>query len=92
VVDVLVAKCARAVAVTGARTLAIGGGVAANSALRREVAALAARLGVDCALPSLAYCTDNAAMIAAAGFHLLDAGATSDLALPADPALRLVVA
>ncbi|HEY8080931.1 MAG TPA: tRNA (adenosine(37)-N6)-threonylcarbamoyltransferase complex transferase subunit TsaD [Acidimicrobiales bacterium] len=92
VVDVLVTKCERAMVDTGARTLAIGGGVAANSALREGARALADRLGVDCALPSLAYCTDNAAMIAAAGFGQLDAHGPSPLSLPADPSLALVLA
>jgi N6-L-threonylcarbamoyladenine synthase len=89
VVDVLVVKCERAVELTGARTIALGGGVAANSELRGAVVALATRLGIDSALPSLAYCTDNAAMIAAAGFHLLDRGLSSPLSMSADPSLRL---
>ena len=92
VVDVLVAKLARALEATGAVTVAIGGGVAANSALRAEVSALAARTGVRCALPSLRYCTDNAAMIAAAGFHRLAVDGPSSLALSADPSLRLEAA
>ena len=92
VVDVLVAKCARAVEAASARTLALGGGVAANSALRAAAAELAERLGVDCALPSLALCTDNAAMIAAAAFHRLREGTASPLSLPADPSLALAFA
>jgi N6-L-threonylcarbamoyladenine synthase len=91
VVDVLVAKCARAVEAVGARTLALGGGVAANRALRTALTDLAARLGVRCALPSLAYCTDNAAMIAAAGFRRLDEDGPSPLSLRADPSLALEV-
>jgi N6-L-threonylcarbamoyladenine synthase len=89
IVDVLVAKCARAVECTGAKTLALGGGVAANAALRAAVTELSSRLGVRCALPSPAYCTDNAAMIAAAGFHLLDRGHASELSMSAEPSLRL---
>ena len=89
VVDVLIAKCERAVVATSARTLALGGGVAANSALRAATVALADRLGVACALPSLALCTDNAAMIAAAGFHRLRDHGPSELSLPADPSLAL---
>jgi N6-L-threonylcarbamoyladenine synthase len=89
IVDVLAAKCERAVELTGARTLALGGGVAANSELRAAAVALSERLGIASALPSLAYCTDNAAMIAAAGFHLLERGQASALSMSADPSLRL---
>jgi len=89
VVDVLVTKAGRAVEEVGARTLALGGGVAANSSLRREIAALAERRGIACALPSLALCTDNAAMIAAAAFHRLDAVGPSPLSLAADPSLAM---
>jgi N6-L-threonylcarbamoyladenine synthase len=92
VVDVLAAKCERAIVQARARTLALGGGVAANVALRAAIGALAQRLGIDCALPSLAYCTDNAAMIAAAAFHRLRASGPSPLSLPADPSLALVLA
>ena len=88
----LVAKCERAVELTGARTISVGGGVAANSALRAAVTELAERRGIASALPSLAYCTDNAAMIAAAGLYLLDRGVTSELSMSADPSLRLDVA
>ncbi|HEV3327914.1 MAG TPA: tRNA (adenosine(37)-N6)-threonylcarbamoyltransferase complex transferase subunit TsaD [Acidimicrobiales bacterium] len=92
VVEVLVAKCARAVADVGARTLALGGGVAANRELRRSLESLAGRVGVRCALPSLDYCTDNAAMIAAAAFHRLDVDGPSPLSMGADPSLALKVA
>jgi len=91
VVDVLLAKCARAVREVGAATLSIGGGVAANAALRAGATALAADLGVRCALPSLAYCTDNAAMIAAAGFGRLRADGASPDAMGADPSLALAL-
>jgi N6-L-threonylcarbamoyladenine synthase len=75
VVDVLVAKARRAAAEVGATAMCLGGGVAANSQLRE---------------PSRAMCTDNAAMVAAAGFWRLrhdgptplDAGADPNLGLP----------
>jgi N6-L-threonylcarbamoyladenine synthase len=92
VVDVLVAKCARAIDTVGARTLALGGGVAANRALRGALEALATTRGVRCALPSLAFCTDNAAMIAAAAFRRLDLEGPSPLTMGADPSLALAVA
>ncbi|MCA9254176.1 MAG: tRNA (adenosine(37)-N6)-threonylcarbamoyltransferase complex transferase subunit TsaD, partial [Phycisphaerales bacterium] len=62
VVDVLVAKTLLAVRRTGARTVVVGGGVAANSALRRELAAACERDGVALHLTPMRYCTDNAAM------------------------------
>jgi N6-L-threonylcarbamoyladenine synthase len=89
VVDVLEAKVARAAALVGARTIALGGGVAANSALRAAVTDVAAQLDMACVLPTLAHCTDNAAMIAAAGFHRLRLGDVSALSLGADPSLAL---
>jgi len=89
VVDVLAAKVARAAALVGARTIALGGGVAANSALRAAVTDVAAQFDMACVLPTLAHCTDNAAMIAAAGFHRLRLGDVSALSLGADPSLAL---
>jgi len=88
-VDVLVAKTARAVAATAARGVCLAGGVAANSALRRRTAALADELGVPAYLPSPAMCTDNAAMVAAAGAWRLAHDGPSPMALGADPGLFL---
>jgi N6-L-threonylcarbamoyladenine synthase len=65
--------------------VALAGGVAANSALRRGVAALASDFGVASLLPSLVMCTDNAAMIAAAGIYRFEHDGPSDLALSARP-------
>jgi N6-L-threonylcarbamoyladenine synthase len=53
----------------GARQLILGGGVSANQSLRAAFAAVAEKLGIPAALPPLALCTDNAAMIAAAGYR-----------------------
>jgi N6-L-threonylcarbamoyladenine synthase len=90
VVDVLVAKARRAAADVGAKALCLAGGVAANSLLRRRVESACAEDGIGAFLPSRALCTDNAAMVAAAGWWRLNQGDSSPLTLGADPNLRLV--
>jgi N6-L-threonylcarbamoyladenine synthase len=90
VVDVLTEKLATAADAVGARTLVIGGGVAANSALRASVRALAEASGRRALIPPGDLCTDNAAMIAATAWRRLrrdgptplDDGAVPGLALP----------
>lgn len=64
VIDVQVAKAETALRETGAPTFCLGGGVAANPALRQAYQALCDRLGVQLVMPPLASCGDNAAMIA----------------------------
>jgi N6-L-threonylcarbamoyladenine synthase len=89
VVDVLVAKARRAARDVGAPALALGGGVAANSLLREQFLTACTEDGVQGFLPSRAMCTDNAAMIAAAGWHRLRLDGPSPLDTGADPNLRL---
>jgi N6-L-threonylcarbamoyladenine synthase len=89
VVDVLVAKVRRAALAVGAAGLCLAGGVAANGALRAAVETAGAELGVPAYLPSRAMCTDNAAMIAAAGWWQLAQLGPTPLDAGADPALRL---
>ncbi len=79
-VDVLVAKTMRALEVVRPAMLVAAGGVAANERLRRALAEAAQAKGVSLVLPPLRYCTDNAAMVAAAGIVRARAG----LAIPAD--------
>lgn len=67
------------------RALVIGGGVSANSRLRREMAELGDHLGVPVRIPPMKYCVDNAAMIAGLGVRLLEAGRRDDLTLAAVP-------
>ena len=69
--------------------LALAGGVAANSALRAGVSELAREFGLEAHLPTMAMCTDNAAMIAAAGTYRLRHDGASDLSLSADPNWQL---
>ncbi len=79
VVDTLFIKCKRALSQTGHNILVVAGGVSANQRLRQRLAGLAAT--VD--FPGPDFCTDNAAMIALAGFYRLQAGyADAGLAIP----------
>ncbi|MEM9133892.1 MAG: tRNA (adenosine(37)-N6)-threonylcarbamoyltransferase complex transferase subunit TsaD [Actinomycetota bacterium] len=89
VVDVLVTKVLRAARRVDARSVAIGGGVAANSRLREVFAAEAGAAGLQYLVPARAFCTDNAAMIAAAAHWQLGARGPSGLDGGADPSLRL---
>ena len=88
VVDVLRIKIRRAVRATSARSIVLGGGVAANSALREAVAQLARQLRLAVRLPDMKYCADNAAMIAGLGWHYLHAGQTAGLDLEATATVR----
>ena len=89
VVDVLVAKASKAAVAVGARGVCLAGGVAANGVLRQALAEACAPLGLPAYLPSLATCTDNAAMIAAAGWWQLEQVGPTPLDAGADPNLRL---
>jgi N6-L-threonylcarbamoyladenine synthase len=89
IVQVLVAKSFAALAQEGLSALAVVGGVSANSRLRALLTLRVAETGVRLALPPMAYCTDNAAMIASAGRRALlaDLRATRDLDI--QPALQV---
>lgn len=91
VVDVLVTKTLRAAKKSGARSAALGGGVAANSRLRERFAAAAEADGIDFLVPDRAFCTDNAAMIAAAAQWRLTNDGPTGLDGGADPSLKLIV-
>ncbi|AMN45729.1 N6-L-threonylcarbamoyladenine synthase [Steroidobacter denitrificans] len=83
VVDTLLAKCVRAIAQTGLSTLVVAGGVGANRALRQALTTLGERRGVRVLYPRPEFCTDNAAMIAYAGYRRLIEGEQDGLQIRA---------
>lgn len=85
VAEQLLRKLRRVLEGHDVRGLALAGGVAANSALRAGVTALAQAHGVPAYLPTLSMCTDNAAMIAAAGLYRFGVDGPSDFNLSARP-------
>ncbi|MHB1536598.1 MAG: tRNA (adenosine(37)-N6)-threonylcarbamoyltransferase complex transferase subunit TsaD [Acidimicrobiales bacterium] len=89
VVDVLVGKARRAAAEIGAKGICIGGGVAANTALRDRVLSACREDGLAAFIPSRAMCTDNAAMVGATAWHRLRVDGPTPLDAAADPNLRL---
>ena len=89
VVDVLVSKTIRAARSIDARSIVLGGGVAANSVLRTRLAGEAEALGVPLIVPRPGLCTDNGAMIGAAGARRFVAGERAGLDLEATPSLPL---
>ena len=89
VVEVLVAKTKRAAETIGAKGIVLGGGVSANSQLRGAFREAGDELGIRSFLPTMAMCTDNAAMIASAGWYRLRSDGPTALNAPASPNLRL---
>jgi len=86
-IESLVNKVGLAVRQTGISKIAISGGVAANSELRRR---FLDNKNWSVFVPPAAYCTDNGVMIAAAGYSNFKRGVSSDLSLSPDPSWRLV--
>ncbi|MGB3439063.1 MAG: tRNA (adenosine(37)-N6)-threonylcarbamoyltransferase complex transferase subunit TsaD [Actinophytocola sp.] len=88
VADVLTAKAVRAATELGIDTMVVSGGVAANSRLSTLAAQRCAEAGIALRVPRPRLCTDNGAMIAALGAHLVKAGVRpSSLDLSANPGL-----
>lgn len=89
VTEMLLNNVNKAIKQTGIKTLALAGGVSANSYIRNEFAKLEEEQDVKIYYPELKLCTDNAAMIASAGYYNYLEGKTSDLTLNAVPNLKL---
>ncbi len=87
VVDVLIARLDRALDAAPYEALVLSGGVAANSALSEAVRAFSARRNIQAFIPPPKYCTDNAAMIAAAGYYQRSIAEVDPMTLSADPNL-----
>ena len=81
--DTLVPRVAQALAETGLSKLAVAGGVAANSRIRRDILQMAQSSGVSVYMPPLSLCGDNAAMIGAQAYYEYLAGNVADLSLNA---------
>jgi N6-L-threonylcarbamoyladenine synthase len=89
VVDVLVTKAVAACTDHGVGHLVIGGGVAANSRLRAVAEQRCEKAGIVLRIPRPGLCTDNGAMVAALGAHLVARGGVAQLDIAADPAMPL---
>lgn len=83
--DTLAIKCRRAITQTGLTSLVVAGGVSANTRIRQRLGELLTDIGGKVYYPRPAYCTDNGAMIAYAGYLRFKAGETSDLSIQARP-------
>ena len=83
IVDTLIARALRALDYTGLAALVVSGGVAANRSLRARLTAAAGAVGARVYYPRIEFATDNAAMIALAGFKRLKAGEHEPLAIQA---------
>lgn len=92
VIEVLVTKTKKAVAEYGVGQILLAGGVAANKGLRNALEkAFVDQAGIELVIPPLSLCTDNAAMIAAAGSVMFEKGIRADLSLNAIPGLDIEI-
>ena len=88
-VGILVKKTKRALKEYGVKQLLVAGGVSANSGLRKALEEICKELDVELLKPEIKYCTDNAAMIGAAGYYAYLRGDIADFSLNPEPGLDL---
>lgn len=88
ITETLMENVEKAIQRTGIKTIALAGGVSSNSYIRSEFLKLE-KNGIQVYMPDIKLCTDNAAMIAAAGYYNYINGKTSDLYLNAIPNLKI---
>ena len=86
--QILVENIEKAIKQTHLKTIALAGGVSANSYIRNEFLKLEEK-GIKIYMPDLKLCTDNAAMIASAGYYNFIAGKRDNIDLNAIPNLKL---
>ncbi len=89
IIDILLDKLKKAIKQTGVRDVAVGGGVSANSGVRKAVEKLCVDMHIRAWIPKRAFTTDNAAMVAIAGYHKYLNKEFSNLGLP--PYARVVI-
>lgn len=87
--EMLIENVEKAVEQTGIKTVVLAGGVSANSYIRKQFANLGENQKLKIYYPELKLCTDNAAMIAAAGYYDYISGKKSEFSLNAVPNLKL---
>lgn len=80
-VESITNKVKKAIVDKNIKTVIVAGGVAANQGLRESMSKLSSELNVELSIPPMKYCTDNATMIAAAGYYAYLDGRRADLTL-----------
>lgn len=89
-IESITTKVRKAIIDKNIKTVIVAGGVAASQGLRKEMAKVADDLNVDLSIPPMKYCTDNATMIAAAGYYAYLDGRSADLTLNSKSQDKLV--
>ena len=89
VCDILIDKTLKALEISGHKTLAVAGGVSANSELRRRLTEVCETRGIKLYYPALKYCGDNAAMVGVQGYFEYQSGNIGDVALNATATLPI---